>query len=244
MRLALLTCFLFAAGCATARFQVVPDADWRSVPQAARDASDRAIATELTQAQHELQLATTALADARRAAARTAVAPHVPLGAAEGAAALDQDAQAAVHRVDDAKAAWLRTSLAWREDRVAAAQAHVEVVTAEREARRAELIDQHLPGSDSYDVETYRGQLARAQERYAASLDRAQRSRSELVRASADLASQKEALAQLVRDSMPEPDPAASLRLTGWTTTMPPGHHRRGLVIVSDSTTFLRRPAP
>ena len=109
--------------------------------------------------------------------------------------------------------------------------------------RRAEVIDRNMRGGDSYDVTAYRGQLARAQERYAEATDRAARSRAVLVHASADLASQKEAFAQLVRGST---DSAAShqLQLSGWTGQLTAGSHRHGLKIVSASTTYLKRPEP
>ena len=241
MRLALFV--MFAAGCATARFQVVPDSDWRTVPPAARAASDRTTSAELATAQHDVELASTALAQTRRMVAAHSAEPRLPPAAVAGAVNTDQDAGAALRRVDAAKADWLRASLAWRQDRLAAAQLHVEVVMSEREARRATLIDANMTGGDSYDVDTYRGQLGHVQERYQAALDRAEHSRAALVQASAELASQKEAFAQLVRHSVPDADPEASLTLTGWTTTLAPGHHRRGLEIVSDSTTYLRRPA-
>jgi hypothetical protein len=230
MRLAFLV--VVAAGCAASRVQIVPDSDWRTVSPNERDAIDKANAEETSHAQRDVQLATAALDDARRAATET---PARPIGR-------DHFATEQLGRVGLARAEWVRTNLAWREDRLATAFVHLDVVGADREVRRAEVIDQHLRGGDSYDVSAYRGQLARAQERYAAALDRAAKSRAAFVRASADLASQKEAFAQLVRETAPDPS-SSPLTLSGWSSRLAEGSHRRGLKIVSEHPHYLKRPS-
>src|SRR5690242_19026672 len=101
MRLAFFV--LAAAGCATARFQTVPASDWQTVPPASRAASDHATAGELTTAQHDVQLATAALDQARRMVAAHATEPHLPPAAVAGAANTDQDAKAALGPVEAAK---------------------------------------------------------------------------------------------------------------------------------------------
>jgi hypothetical protein len=234
MRLSHLVVIVAAVGCATTGVRRVPEADWRSVPVAERDAIDRANAADQARAQHELALARTAAVDAHRLPTALPVARTVG----------DRDAaeRAQLARIEAAKTEWARAGTVWRQDRLAAALTHIDVVSAEREAKRAEAIDTHLRGGDSYDIAEFRGQLARAQERYAVASEHATRSRLAFVRASADVASQKEAYAQLVRGRAPERSASERLELTGWTAAPGEGSRRRGLKIVSETTTYLRPP--
>jgi hypothetical protein len=218
------------AGCATTGMQRVPDADWRAMSAADRDAVDKVTTAETTRARVSLQRATDALADAKR---KQASKPPTH------ALATDPDTREQLARVDAAAAAWSRANVAWCEDRLEAARVQIDLAAAEQEARRAETIDQHMRGGDTYDVATYRGQLADAQLRYNEAAQRAAHSRIALVWAAADLASQKEAFAQLIRNS--EPPGRSQLVLTGWNGALREGAHRRGLAIVSDSA-YLKRP--
>jgi hypothetical protein len=235
MRLADAFVFVAAIGCATTDVRTVPDKDWRTVSSSERSRLDRATTAEVARAEHELALARDEVAQARRLPAALAVVRQ----AASERDAAERDQLA---RVDAANAAWARASLAWREERLRAALVRLDLVKAEREAKRAEVIDAQLRGEDSYDVAAFRGQLAQLQERFAVASDCALRSRLQFVRASADLASQKEAYAQLVRGRVTSPPASSRLELTGWAPTPAEGSRRRGLKIVSDSSVYLRRP--
>lgn len=232
------------AGCATAGFEVVPDSDWHTVPQAQRDPLDHSFDVELARAQHDVQLATAALADAQRAVQPRPVMHRAPVpnADAELTAALRDHEQLkteALGRVDAAKISWSHANLEWRKQRLAAAVAQVAVVQSEHEVQRARAIDQRLTGDDTYDVTKFRGQLAHAQETAYAASSRAAAARIALERASAEVASQKEAFAQLVRNGPPTLEAASTkMRLGGWMASSD-GTKRRGLKLVSTPQSYL-----
>lgn len=202
---------LMLAGC-SAGFQTVPVDQWRTVPVAQRDAIDRTADATAIAADSELKSATAAVQ-----AARSAVRASVPHHASADPAIADHDWALAVHdheqskramevEVERAKAAWQRADLTWKVQRLDSATAHLEVVRCEREYDRARAVDHQLLGDDVYeDVAMFRGQLARAQERWFALTSGAAHARGALEDASAKVASVKEAYAQLMRSGPPIP---------------------------------------
>ncbi len=231
------------AGCASQRL-IVPDEDWQTVPAAQRTSVDRRHETELAAARAELATATEDLAAFRRShpgppapVARPAPAPAPPLARDEDSA-LEREHErarsAALARVEADQAAWLRASFAWRELRVEAASARLEVVICERELLRARTIDRNLLGTDTYDSAPLRGQFSRAQQRWYAVSSRASQARVAFERASASVASSKEAYAQRMRGGATELPPAvddraARLELTSWAVVRSDIRRRRGL---------------
>jgi chromosome segregation ATPase len=147
----------------------------------------------------------------------------------------ERQKQEVLGEVERAKLAWRDADLTWRQHRVEAATARVELVRCEREYARARAVDHVLLGDDVYaDVAQFRGQLARVQERWYAVSSAATAARDALERASAKLASVKEAYAQLMRSgpAVPASLDDHRLQLTDWSAT---DRRRR----VPRSTTYL-----
>jgi hypothetical protein len=217
------------AGCATTEMLVVPDSDYARVPAVERTKLDGA------------HVAAKARADAELNAAIAAATPHAtPARTAPPAAQkplVDDVARAARTRVDAAQVDSRRAELAWRRARVEVARARIEVVDTEREHVRARAVDRHIEG-DNYQVAPYRGQLARAQERWYAATARADALRAELARTGAELASAKEAYAQIVRADGQALVAKKELELPSWSTGPTDTGHRRGLKFVSTTATL------
>lgn len=189
----------FVAGCAGSGLVLVPDKDWRAVPEAERAPIERRHAEALAQAHAELRLATAAASEPGRGATP---APRRPLPATADDS--DRAKADALARIDAARVAQRRAEQIWRARRVEVATAHLEVIRAERERDRAFAIDRHLDGDDAYDgLAGYRGQFARAQERWYAAMSRAAGARVAFERASADVASHKEWPSSLARTDQP-----------------------------------------
>lgn len=259
LRLCLLP--LLVAGCAAERL-VVPDSDWNTVPAAKRAAVDRQMASDTTAAQAELTAASAGLAELERAPAATggratgtAVAAPTADDDKEWANALRSHERArrdAFARVEAARATWQSADRSWRQLRVAAAKERLEVLSAQRELVRAQTIDHNLPGTDHYDVAPLRGQFSQAQQRWYAVDTRARAARTALEKASASLASAKEAYAQLMRNGpagiAPPPAVAAedhpALQLTSWHVARTDIRRRRGLrhFLESGGAPQLRNP--
>jgi hypothetical protein len=217
-----------ATGCATTEFLTVPDSDWRKLSQSDRDQIDRDSNARDTQARAELSSATAAEATARKLVA--APPPHhKAIVDDEGRVKTD-----ALARIDTATAQQRKADLAWRVQRVEVAKARLDVVASERELARARTIDRRMTGDDSYDVGLYRGQLAHAQEKWYAAQARAAGTRAEVERAGAEVASAKEAFAQLVRsDGERLANNERDMKLSGWSTMPIESMHRRGFKLVS-----------
>ena len=249
LRLCLSLLPLLVAGCAS-EVLVVPDSDWQKVPAAERDAIERQLAADLTSARAELAAATASLAELKRAQsppAATPAAPHAPTGAKpaengdEPATASHSQDQAGVRakaQVEAAKAAWQRADLTWRQLRVDAANARLATIGYQRELARAQAVDRNLPGTDHYDVAPVRGQFSHAQQRWHSVASAAAQAHTAFEQASANLASAKEAYAQLIRGGPPpfsaQPttggdDRAPLLPLPGWAITRSDILLRRGL---------------
>jgi hypothetical protein len=250
LRLSLLP--LLIAGCAS-QLLVVPDDDWKTVPSARRATIDQKQEAELAAARAELAAASASLAELQRAPAaaprpaQVAPAPVVPADgtdpdSAEWAAALrqhDQAAAAARGRVDAAQLASQRADLAWRQARLAAASAQIEMVVREREVDRAKAIDHNMLGTDHYDIAPLRGQFSQAQKRWYAASATARKARGAFEHAAAILTSNKEAYAQLLRGGplntdapaadADTPEPRPQLTLTAWAVTRSDIRRRRGL---------------
>ena len=216
------------AGCATTEFLAVPDSDYRGVPIGQRTTIEGANTAAKARADAELRAAIAA-ATPRPATPR----PATPAGPLKKPPA-DDYTRAALARVDTAQAGARKAELAWRRARVEVARARIEVVDAEREHVRARAIDRNLVG-DNYQVAPYRGQLARAQERWYAASGRADGLRAELARATAELASAKEVYAQTVRAEGEALVAKNALELPRWSTGPSDAGHRRGLKFVSTS---------
>jgi hypothetical protein len=253
LRLSLLP--LLIAGCAAQRLEV-PDSDWETVPAPTRATVDRQAAADLAAAQAELTAATAGLAELQRslpradappAAAPQAAPAPLPGSAPSPATPHDEWATTLQHqerarrdafvRVEAAKTAWQRADLSWRELRLAAAKERIAMVVCQRELVRAQTIDRNLPGTETYNVAPLRGQFSQAQQRWYTAANSARQARGTLEHASAQLASSKEAYAQLMRnvplstsiavtasDDRPPP-----LQLTGWAVTRADIRRRRGL---------------
>jgi hypothetical protein len=151
------------------------------VPQLERAVIDHPYDVEISRAQADVRAATTALAEAQRAMqARVAIRRAQP---PSGGEIDDHFKSDAIARIDIAKTAWLHANLAWRQERLEAANAHVLLVTCEHELGKARVLDQHLTGNDTYDLPLYRGQLASVQEREYRATTRAVQARDGLERA-------------------------------------------------------------
>lgn len=235
------------AGCASGLL-VVPDADWQQVPPAQRAALDRQYAADLAAARAEDAAAKASLAELRHApppaaeARPPAVASADPDDAewAEAVARYDKASTAARTKVDAARAAAAHADLAWREARVEAAAAQLDVIVRERELKRARAIDHNLLGTDTYDAAPLRGQMSEAQKRWYAASTRAHHARGDYEHAVAALSTAKESYAQLMRggpghDPMEAPPsteadlPKPHFELTGWAVTRRDITRRRGL---------------
>jgi hypothetical protein len=216
---------VLVGGCATTGVAVVPTADWQSVPTSERAAIDRATDGNVEVAQADVRAAEVALQDARRQVqtrvAARAVTPQTPATGGDSWVAAMRDHEQiksdAMSRVASAKQNWLAANVVWREQRLAAAIVHASLMNCKRELDRADAIDQHLRGSDTYDVATYRGQVGHAQEQWYVASSRAVAARDGLELASAKLASAKEAFAQLVRSGPTFETASTHMRLSGFT---------------------------
>ncbi|TMQ02593.1 MAG: hypothetical protein E6J90_12630 [Deltaproteobacteria bacterium] len=230
---------LLITGCAETAL-VVPDSDWRTVPAAQRDAIDRRNEAELVAARAELNAATASLAALQRAPAPPRVTPaRAPAPAnddvlADLAREQDRARGEALGRVNAATDEKQRRDLAWRRLRVEEAGAQIDMIIAKRELARAQTIDRYMPGNDSYDTAPLRGQFSRAQQRWYAIARNARAARDAFEHASAELASAKEAYAQLMRGGpirLADADAEAHARfeLPGWSITRRDIRRRRGL---------------
>jgi hypothetical protein len=227
-------------GCATSGLQTISEAQWNTVPAAERAAADRVLDTELQAAQGELRDATRALSRASQAApARGAARAAVTSDDDPLIRAYEANRRDALARIDVAKHDWQQAELRWLQRRVNSATAHLEVVRCDREDQRARRIDQHMLGQDRFDTAPFHGQLAAAQEAWYAATRRTAEARALLVTAGAELASKKEAYAQLTRTGPAapvQPDGAGPMRLSGWSP------HRPGLHVASHDS-YLRSPS-
>jgi len=238
LRLVLCTCVV---GCAAGALERVPDGDWQgTVPARERARLDQTSDRELAIANADLAGATAALADARKLLAANTKQSVKPLPATADDWFKEREPlrrEAAV-KADQAREAWLRANLAWRQHRLDAAVARIAVIEADRELRRAKAIDHHLLGDDTYDTAPYRGQVARAQEPWYRAELAADATRGQLESLGAKMASTREAYAQLTRNAAPD-DSSARLKLSSWTVSVP----RHGLKYVAKAPT-LSRPTP
>jgi len=218
-----LVCIL--AGCMS-NMQTVSDSDWRTVPQTERDTMDRIYSGDLAKAQAEERAAIAAYADAQKAAAMKPIA-RKPTG--EDAAAAKQT----LVEIDNDQAMLRASTLEWRKQRVEAAHRRIALVIRQRELARARAVDAHTRGADSYDTSDFRTQTGLAQEDWWRANNAALEARAKLEHASANLASHKEAYAQMMRN-MPTTDRATRLQLSGWGITG--NDTRRGFKITSAAT--------
>ena len=99
----------------------------------------------------------------------------------------------------------------------------LDMLIAQREVIRAQAINRNLPGDDTYDSAPVRGQFSRAQQRWYAVSTRARTARDAFEHASTDLASAKEAYAQIMRNGparmrglLAADDHPTHLELAGW----------------------------
>ena len=239
LRLSLL---LLIAGCAEGAL-LVAESDWMTVPAAQRTAIDQQHEKELSAARAELLSANAHLAAMPRAPAPLpkqpppadpALAPSDPW--AELLRDRERERGEARSRVEVATAELQRTDLAWRQLRVESADARLAVVISQRELVRGQAINRNMRGEDTYDTAPLRGQYSRAQQRWYAMAGRERAARDAYERASTDLASFKEAYAQVMR-GLPmravEPDVTddhdAKLALSGWSISRSDIRRRRGL---------------
>jgi len=249
LRLCLSILPLLVAGCA-GEVLVVPDSDWQKVPAAERDAVEHQVAADLASVRAELAAATASLAELKRSQPPPAAPPTAPRAPAGGKPAGNGDEPAAAShsqdpaglrakaQVETARAAWQRADLTWRQLRVDAANARLETIGYQRELARAQAVDRNLPGTDHYDIAPLRGQFSHAQKRWYNVSSAAAQARAAFEQAGANLASAKEAYAQLIRGGPPpssaQPttggdDRAPLLPLPGWAITRSDIVLRRGL---------------
>ncbi|HEY6180374.1 MAG TPA: hypothetical protein VIX73_38290, partial [Kofleriaceae bacterium] len=239
LRLSLL---LLIAGCAEGAL-FVEESDWMTVPAAQRTAIDQQHEKELTAARAELLSANASLAAMPRTPAPLpkATPPADPaLASNDPWAEMLRDRERARgearSRVEVATAELQRTDLAWRQLRVESADARLAVVISQRELVRGQAINRNMRGEDSYDTAPLRGQFSRAQQRWYAVAMRERAARNAYEHASTDLASDKEAYAQVMR-GLPmrtiEPDVTddhdAKLALSGWSVSRSDLRRRRSL---------------
>ncbi|HEX3479628.1 MAG TPA: hypothetical protein VHT91_31610 [Kofleriaceae bacterium] len=233
---------LWIAGCAEQAL-VVQESDWQTVPAAQRAALDRQYEADLAAARKEVAFATASLAELPKAPAPARAAPRP---SAPGPAS-DDPWQTAMHdherarvdaraRVEGAQVEVQRTDAIWRQLRADTATARLDVLVAQREVIRAAAVNRNLPGDDTYDSAPMRGQFSRAQQRWYAASTRARAARDAFEHATADLASAKEAYAQIMRSGpggvltqLPGEDHAAHLELSGWTELSRDFRRRHGL---------------
>jgi len=254
---------LLVAGCAS-QLLVVPDSDWKTVPPVQRAALDRKHDAEVATARVELAAASAGLAElqhprqARQAGqARPSAGPETAPASPEFATPDPDDAEwiaavrryeqasaAARARIETARAASQRADLTWRQLRLDAATARLDLLVCARELDRAKAIDHNLPGTDTYESAPLRGQFSRAQQRWYAISGRAQQARLAFERAMAAVTSAKEDYALLMRGGPMQafapaqpsqtaadepPPPAPRYQLSGWRVTRSDIRRRRGL---------------
>jgi hypothetical protein len=226
---------------------IVPEEDWQTLPAAKRASVDRENDAELAAARAELTAASAGVAGPQRTppeAGRPVARPPAPTrpdpDADEWERAIhdhEQTRVAAFTRIEAARTEWQRADAVWRERRLATAEARLAMIVRKRELVRAQVIDHSLPGADHYDVAPLRGQFSRAQQHWHLQATRSREARAALDRASAMLASAKEAYAQLMRGGPAQlaiappdlGDERARLELTGWAITRGDIARRRGL---------------
>jgi len=241
-------------GCTGGGFARVPAKDWQALPTAKRDATDASTRQALVTAGTEVSAATTALAIAQKAldadtakrakkaqpVAKTQAAASADPDAVQQAAAADQQAKAKTE-IDNANRAQLEAVVAWRQARLDAAQAHLDVVLARREFDHALAIDRSLTSDQTYDVDPYRGQYASTQERWYTAEQRSTESQQKVAQASRELAAAKDTLAQMVR--VHEPTLAkvagAPMQLSTWQQAS--YVKRKGFKLVAESPTPCKR---
>jgi hypothetical protein len=237
-------------------FSTVPAGHWQKLPVAKREAVDASTREALVSAAAEVKAASTALAAARRdllAATAPATAPATATATAQPADADADTAQdpararaqaerraAARAEIERATVAQLRAKVAWREQRLVAAEAHLDVVLARREFDRALAIDRSLPSDQTYEVALYRGQYASAQERWYITETRSTEASRVVTQGGRDVAAAKEAFALTVRedrDSMVTP--RTQLQLSSWNQKS--DLRRRGFKVIATSDKPCRR---
>jgi hypothetical protein len=237
-----LSLVLLIAGCAESAL-LVPESDWMIVPAPQRATLDKQYETELAACRAELAAASASLA----AIPHAQPAPPRASAAAEPAIPGDdpwleverhraQQRNEARGRVEATTAEVYRADLAWRQLRVETAEARLAMVVSQRELIRAQAINRNLRGEDTYDAAPLRGQFSREQRHWYALATKAATARDAFEHATTDLASYKEAYAQLAR-ALPmrvaEPDITedheARLSLTGWSISRSDIRRRRGL---------------
>ena len=234
---------LLIAGCAEQAL-VVPESDWQTVPAAQRAAIDRQYEADLAAARAELTAATASLAAlprAQPAPPQAAPRPAAPRPASDDpwATAMRDHEQSRIDargRVETAIAAVQRTDAVWRQLRVDTARARLDMLVAQREVTRAQAINRNLPGDDTYETAPVRGQFSRVQQRWYAVASRARTARDAFEHATTDLASAKEAYAQIMRngpahlrDPFDGDDRTARMELPGWVILQSDIRRRRGL---------------
>lgn len=254
MRIVCAVMGVLLAGCSGGGFAKVPARDWQALPTAKREATDAQTRQALVTAGTEVSTATAALATAQKAldadtAKRAAKAadtktkqPQATAVAADADAAqlqanADKQAKARAD-IDHANRAQLEAVVAWRQARLDAAQAHLDVVLARREFDHALAIDRSLTADQTYDVDPYRGQYADSQQGWYTAEERSTEAQQKMVATSRELAASKDTLAQMVR--VHEPTLAkvagAPMQLSTWQSAA--YVKRRGLKLVAES------PAP
>ena len=237
-----LSLVLLIAGCAESAL-IVPDSDWMIVPTAQRATLDKQFDAELAACRAEFAAASASLAAIPRA---QPAAPH-PSATPDPVLAADdpwleverhraQQRNEARGRVEATTAEVHRTDLAWRQLRVETAEARLAMVISQRELIRGQAVNRNLRGEDIYDTAPYRGQFSREQRRWYALATRAGTARDAFEHATTDLASYKEAYAQLMR-ALPmrvagpdvTEDHDARLALSAWSISRSDIRRRRGL---------------
>ncbi|NVB77044.1 MAG: hypothetical protein HOV81_01495 [Kofleriaceae bacterium] len=212
---------LTAVGCAKS-YVLVPDNEWKTVPDAERAQLDREHAAEVAKADAERTAARVALTNARAAATPKPmqVGPAPAASGDEWATAMaqyEQNRRAAITSVNAATAEWQRARIAFYERRVELADANVEVLQSAYEVTRAKAVDRHRLGFDTYDAAEFRGQLANTQERWYAAETRATAAREALASATAKLAAAKDTYASIVRGGPNAPrSDDKSMQLASW----------------------------
>ena len=239
---------LVVTGCAP-EFLSVSEQDWHTVPQAQRDAIDRAHQAEVAQTQAELRAAVAGVAEARRG---IVIHPTTrPVAAAPGddwadAIAADERQKAAARlQIDTAQADWQRARLAWQTARVELFSSQLDVLRAQYEVDRARAVDRNMLGDDTYDGAPLRGQLARIEKRWIAAQNAADTLHDDIARATARLASAKDGYAELVRRGPTAPGADTAMRLSSWDPSVRPHGvlATRWRASAAEPTHYLVKPA-
>jgi hypothetical protein len=241
------------AGCSGGGFARVPAKDWQALPTAKRDATDASTRQALVTAGTEVSAATAALANAQKALdadaakrakkaqpATTQAAASADPDAMQQQVAADQQAKARVS-IEDANRTQLEAVVAWRQARLDAAQAHLDVVLARREFDHALAIDRSLNADQTYDVDPYRGQYASTQERWYTAETRSTEAQQKVAQASRDLAAAKDTLAQMVRVHEPTLAKVASAPMVLSTWQQASYGKRKGFRLIAASPTPCKR---